>query len=51
MKKTYLNPETQVVAMIPQSIICASGIDFGGNTSEVVAPPGSIVPGGGLGGD
>jgi hypothetical protein len=25
MKKTYLNPETQVTAMMPQSIICNSG--------------------------
>ena len=26
MKKTYLNPETQVAAMMPQSIICGSGV-------------------------
>lgn len=24
MKKTYNNPETQVVEMMPQSVICAS---------------------------
>jgi hypothetical protein len=48
MKKTYLNPETQVTAMMPQSIICASG---GGEQPQQQTLPIANTPGTGLGGD
>ena len=51
MKKTYLNPETQVMAMMPQSIICASGITEGQGGTDAIGTAGSYVPGQGLGGD
>ena len=53
MKKNYNQPETQVTAMMPQSIICASGITGGGDTGDIVNPPVTELPGGGssLGGD
>lgn len=48
MKKTYLNPETQVVAMMPQSIICNSGgggsITAGTSTSTAGSEMGGGTP-------
>ena len=51
MKKNYNQPETQVTAMMPQSIICASGITEGQGGTDTFTPPGGYVPGTGLGGD
>lgn len=45
MKKTYLNPETQVVAMMPQSIICTSITEGNGGTQSIQTP-GSDTGGG-----
>ena len=52
MRKTYLNPETQVTAMMPQSIICASGpgqLSNSGSGTDAIQPPVTNVPGGFLG--
>ena len=47
MKKNYNQPETQVTAMMPQSIICASGGGLTqGQGGTSVLPPGTNTGGG-----